>query len=170
MYMSEPGLRGSLCGSNSLCDSPPLLFTTSLASPATSEDRWMLFHTRTYTFDHPVHPMQAPLPPADMAREPVRSSPAPSWSHGASEQPSRAQDTSLAPRAFFNSETTNNPLDPPGEAPASKGFHVFSQRGHKRAKDRGNVSTRNPKQVGHTRLSPCLCLWQTLLVDPQCLH
>lgn len=77
----------------------------------------------TYTVHDPIHPVKTPPTPhqfTGMAQEP---SPAPAWSHAASEQPSRVQDTSLAPRAFFSSETTDNSLDPPGEAWASESLH-----------------------------------------------
>lgn len=57
-FMAEPGLRGSLCGSNTLHGSPLLLFPMNLARPATSGDRWMLFHPGTYTLKDPIHPVK----------------------------------------------------------------------------------------------------------------
>ena len=149
MCMSE-----GTSGSDKHCGSPLPLFTVSLANLAGSGDKVYAVPSR--------NPHLRTIPPTIhwMAQELVRSSPAPVGSHGASEQPSRAQDMSLTPRAFFSSKARDKPLDPSGDAMRSL---REATRGQRMA---GNVSTRNPKQVAQITLSPYLWPWQTLLVDP----
>ena len=132
-------VREYLCGSNT---GSPLPFYHELGQPAGSGKRYMLSHLGIHTYNHLFHPMPSPPTPqqfTDMTQELLRSSPIPVWSHGASEQPSRVQDTSLAPRAFFNSKARDKPLDPPGDS-------MHSLRKATRGQTMGgNVSTRNPK-------------------------
>lgn len=127
------------------------------------ERRYMLSHPGIHTYNHPLHPMPGPPTPQQfigMSQGLVRASPTPVWSHGASEQLSSMQDTSLAPRAFFNSKVREKPLDPPGDS-----MHSLREATRRQSLG-GNVSTRNPKRVVQMSLSPRLCPWQTLLADP----